>query len=95
MLGFDWLQSRYDYLKPFTKLQAHLPQGVLYLTCFKDFLHGWMIPGFLAAIHIVDKIAGTNYQHPALLQRRALNSLLQIAGPQSTDSRFQWIKSHQ
>jgi len=70
-------------------------QMVLYLTSFKDVLHRWMISGFLAAIQIVNEIAGTNNQHPALLQRRALNSLLQIAGPQRTDSRFQWIKSHQ
>ncbi len=67
----------------------------LSITSFKDFLHRWMVSGFLAAIEIVDKISGTNNQHPALLQRRALNSLLQIAGPQGTESRFQWIQSHQ
>jgi len=52
---------------------------VLDLTSLKNLFYRWMISGFPAAIYIVGEITGANNQHPALLQRRALNSLLPIA----------------
>ena len=70
-------------------------QWVLQLTSLEKFFHRRMISSFLTAIYIVYDLAGANNQHPALLQRWALNSLLQITGAQSTDSRFQRLKSYQ